>query len=97
CIRDRYLSVFFLYFYSNTNNREQSKDLAQDTFVKTWNYYKAENEVQNVRALLYKIAKNTLVDWYRKRKNQSLDSMVETGFDPVDTEAGTETYSEVQN
>jgi len=92
---DKYLDAIFRYCYFKTNNRELSKDLAQDTFMRAWSYLRMGNDVENIRALLYKIAGNTVVDWYRKRKHLSLDSLMETGFDPADVESAADKYSEM--
>lgn len=93
---DEHLEAIFRFCFFRTNNRDLSKDLAQDTFMRAWRYIKMGNNVENMRALLYKIAGNTVVDWYRKRKNQSLETLMESGFDPADTEASTDKHAEIQ-
>lgn len=93
---DEYFEAIFRFCFFRTNNRELSKDLAQDTFVGAWRYMQMGNQVENIRALLYKIAGNTVVSWYRKRKSHSLDSLMELGFDPVDLETSTDKWAEMQ-
>lgn len=93
---DEYFEAIFRFCFFRTNNRELSKDLAQDTFMRTWRYLQMGNNVENIRALLYKIAGNTVVDWYRKRKSQSLEALIESGFDPVDSETVTDKWAEMQ-
>lgn len=94
---DQYFEAIFRYCFFRTNNRDLSKDLAQDTFMRTWSYIQMGNNVENIRALLYKIAGNTVVDWYRKRKNQSLETIMESGFDPSDDSAdATDKQAEIQ-
>ncbi len=53
-------------------------------------------EIANLRAFLYKIAGNLAIDWYRKRKEQSLDSLQEDGFDPPDLRMRTDSRAELQ-
>lgn len=93
---DEYFEAIFRYCFFRTNNRDLSKDLAQDTFLRAWHYIQMGNNVENIRALLYKIAGNTVVDWYRKQKNQSLETLMESGFEPVDLETVNSNQAEMQ-
>ena len=94
---DGYLEEIFRFCFFKTNNRDLAKDLAQDTFIRTWKYIQEGNKVENVRALLYKIAGNAVIDWYRKRKGESLENLMEAGFDPVDVNARTDKKAEIQS
>lgn len=69
----------FLVF--QTSNREVSSDLLQETFMKTWEYIASGKEITNLRAFLYKVAKNKIIDYRRKKKPQSLDAITDTGVD----------------
>lgn len=81
---DKHMDAIFRFCYFKTNNTEVSKDLMQQTFLKTWEYMKKGNDVENIRAFLYKIAGNLVIDWYRKKKEISLDELDEKGYDPSD-------------
>ena len=94
---DEHLETIFRFCYFRTNDRNLSKDLAQDTFIRAWRYVEQGNQVQNMRALLFKIAGNTVVDWYRKRKVQSLEALMENGYDPIDLSASADGHSEMQS
>lgn len=83
---EEYADSLFRYSYFKLSDREKAKDIVQDTFIKFWEYLAADGEVQNVKAFLYKIATNSIIDHYRKHKSLSLDSLAEDGFDPADTE-----------
>ena len=82
---DEHSDAIFRYAYFKLSDTEKAKDVVQDTFVKFWEYISAdvENELQNVKALLYRIALNTIIDLYRKRKTFSLDTLADDGFDPA--------------
>ena len=80
---DEHSDAIFRYAYFKLSDTEKAKDVVQDTFVKFWEYISAESELQNVKALLYRIALNTIIDVYRKRKTFSLDTLAEDGFDPA--------------
>lgn len=58
------------------------EDLVQNTFLKTWNYLVKGGKVQTMKAFLYHIFNNLIVDEYRKHKTTSLDVMLEKGFEP---------------
>ncbi|HAO64690.1 TPA: hypothetical protein DCQ44_01780 [Candidatus Taylorbacteria bacterium] len=93
---DEYLEAIFRFCFYKTNNRDLAKDLAQDTFIRAWKYIQEGNNIENMRALLYKIAGNAVIDWYRKRKGESLENLMEAGFDPVDVNAAADKHSEMQ-
>jgi RNA polymerase sigma-70 factor (ECF subfamily) len=58
----------------------------QDSFMRTWAYVAAGNEIENLRAFLYKTARNLCVNEMVRGKTYSLDEMQEVaGFDPEET------------
>ncbi len=63
------------------NNRDLSIDLVQDTFLKVWNYLMKGGKIQGMKAFLYHILNNLIIDQYRKHKSLSLDALHEKGFD----------------
>lgn len=73
--------ALFRYCYFQVSNREVANDLLQDTFTKTWIYLKDGKKVDNLRAFLYKVAKNLIIDYRRKKKSHSLEAITETGVD----------------
>lgn len=93
-IRRKYLKAYedfadaiFRHCYFRTSNKEKAKDLVQETFIKVWEYaFIKKNEVQNIKALLYKTANNLIIDEYRKNKPVSLEMLQEKGFEPVSLE-----------
>jgi RNA polymerase sigma-70 factor (ECF subfamily) len=65
------------------------ENLVQDTFMKTWSYLVKGGKIQMMKAFLYHILNNLIVDEYRKRKHkmESLDTLVENGFEPKDEQS----------
>ena len=56
----------------------------QETFMKAWEYLRKGNQVENVRALLYKMATNLVIDHVRRQKKRqvtSYEDLEEQGFD----------------
>lgn len=70
------------YAFYKVHNRETGEDLVQSTFVKTWNYLIKGGKVETMKAFLYHILNNLIVDEYRKHKETSLDVLLEKGFEP---------------
>ena len=84
---EEYSDAIFRHCYFRLSNRERAMEIMQEVFMKTWK--SMENQkVKNIRALLYKIANNMVIDEYRKRKNTnlSLDKLHESGFTVSTTE-----------
>lgn len=83
---EKNLNKIYRFCYIRTNNKEVSKDLAQQAFLKTWVYVKSGEKDIKFRALVYKIAGNLVIDWYRKKKEESLDLLVEEGLNIISEE-----------
>lgn len=80
---ERYQDAIFRFIYFRVTNRAIAVDITQDTFTKTWTYLRNGNTIEYPEAFLYRAAKNALIDYYKKEKSGSLDSMVDAGFDPA--------------
>ncbi len=63
----RYLDEILRYIYFRVGNRLDAEDLAETVFVKAWEALTAapDREIANLRAWLYRIAHNQVVDHYR--------------------------------
>ena len=68
--------------FFKVNNHDIGGDLVQDTYIKTWNYLLKGGKIDTMKAFLYHILNNLIIDQYRKRKTSSLDVLLEKGFDP---------------
>lgn len=79
---DQFADAIFRHCVFRVSDRESAKDITQGTFVRLWDYMSQGKKVDNMRAMLYRIANNLIIDEYRKRKYDSLDKMRdEEGFD----------------
>lgn len=70
-----------------------AEDLTQDVFLKAWKKSDSFHSDSNVGTWLYAIARNTVMDAYRKRKVRSLMGLFKQRDDgetvePVDPDAG---------
>ena len=76
---DRYADPIFRYcFYRLYHKRELAKEITQETFLRAWELSR-KNDVDNMRALLYKIARNLIIDYSRKKKEESVEELEEAG------------------
>ncbi len=92
---DAFSDEIFRFALSQTRNRELSLDLAQETFIKTWDYLQKGKSIDMGRAFLYKTCRNLIIDYRRKKRFESLDAILENQVpaELADTEhvpAGTE-------
>lgn len=79
---DQFADAIFRHCVFRVSDREKAKDIAQGTFVRVWDYMSQGKEIDNMRAFLYRIANNLIIDEYRKKKIDSLDRMRDDeGFD----------------
>lgn len=58
------------------------EDLVQETFKKTWSYLVKGGKIELMKAFLYHILNNLIVDEYRKHKTTSLDVLLDKGYEP---------------
>jgi len=59
-------------------NRSEAEDATQDTFLKTVRYGDSIRKLQNQRAFVYKIARNTCIDFARRKREAMLPEELET-------------------
>jgi len=62
---DEYYESIRLYIYYKIAEKDAADDMAQDVFMAVWEK-KSEVSLQNIKALLYKIAAGYIVDYYRR-------------------------------
>lgn len=86
---DDYADAIFRHCAMRISDRERGRELMQETFLKAWESVRRGTKVENMRAFLYKVANNLIIDTYRRDRGElSLEDMAEeTGFDPADQNA----------
>lgn len=74
-VYDFYVVKIFRFVYLKTNSKEVAEDITSEVFMKCWKYVKALQEklkeemsdAETIGPLLYTIARNTVIDYYRKK------------------------------
>jgi RNA polymerase sigma-70 factor (ECF subfamily) len=82
---DLHGDALFRHVLLRMRDREKTKDIVQDTFSKTWLYMAEGKEIEHIRAFLFRVANNLIIDSARKKKSSSLDTMIdEDGYEIAD-------------
>lgn len=80
-IYDTYASDIYRFCFLKVSSREQAEDLTQEVFTRFWQALREGTVMRSERALLYTMARNLVIDWYRKKKESSLDILTESGIE----------------
>jgi RNA polymerase sigma-70 factor (ECF subfamily) len=72
-----YNDALFRHASLRISDREKAIDLVHDTYTKVWSYIRTGYDIDNFRPFLYKVLNNLIIDTYRKKKEQSLDALME--------------------
>lgn len=92
----------FVYF--KIGNKEEANDLTSVIFLKTWNHIQTNSleDSKTLRALLYKIARNAIIDYYRETSNKitaSLDdedNKIDIADDTIDPQEKIDTEADLE-
>ncbi len=57
--------------------REDAIDATQDTFAKAWDYIRTGGEINHWRGFLFRSLHNRIIDEYRRKKEASLDALLD--------------------
>ncbi|HLD31557.1 MAG TPA: RNA polymerase sigma factor [Patescibacteria group bacterium] len=76
---DLYVEKIYRFVFFKIQNKEETEDITSDIFLKAWTYLleNPSREVHSFSGLVYRIARNAVVDYYRskvKNKEQALET-----------------------
>jgi RNA polymerase sigma-70 factor (ECF subfamily) len=78
---DNYADAIYRHCFYRVFSKPLAEELTQDTFMKTWKYLEGGKQVENLRAFLYRVANNLIIDHSRKKKEERLDALLEKSAD----------------
>ncbi len=55
-------------------SEEDAQDILQDVFYQLASNHGVVESIENMASWLYRVARNRIIDWYRKRKTESIDT-----------------------
>jgi RNA polymerase sigma-70 factor (ECF subfamily) len=64
----KYLKPIYSFSFNLLRDQQDAQDLTQEIFLKMWKNLKNFDENQNFKSWLFKIAKNSCIDFIRKKK-----------------------------
>jgi RNA polymerase sigma-70 factor (ECF subfamily) len=72
---DLYIEKIYRFVFLKVSNKEEAEDITSEVFLKVWNYLIDEISVQkkigSFSGLIYSIARNLVIDFYRKKANRN--------------------------
>ncbi|HUT22265.1 MAG TPA: RNA polymerase sigma factor [Candidatus Bipolaricaulota bacterium] len=75
---DLYVDKIFRFVRFKVNTDEETQDITSNIFLKTWQYLReGKRKIDNFNALIYRIARNCIIDHYRERNKNSVVSNTE--------------------
>ncbi|MBU4421670.1 sigma-70 family RNA polymerase sigma factor [Candidatus Parcubacteria bacterium] len=80
-IYDELAEGIYRHLYFRVYDGERAKELMQESFTRAWIYISKGRKIDNLKALVYRIATNLAIDESRKKKTASLDGLIEAGFE----------------
>ena len=90
--------AIYRHCYFRVSNHDKALELMQETFTRTWQYISKGAEIRDFKPFLYRTANNLIIDHYRKKKESSLDVMLDSGFEPgVDEAYNISVAAEIKN
>lgn len=83
---DQWSPKLYRYALLHTRSKEDAEDVLSATFLRLWDHVQKvssqKSEVRSIGALLYRIARNLVIDQYRARKpTLSTDELLEQGIE----------------
>lgn len=72
-IYDQNIEQIYRYIYLKIGSKETAEDLCSETFLRSWEFFQTqETKIENPRAFLYQVARNLIVDHYRKNSQYKI-------------------------
>lgn len=69
---DAYIGRIHRFIYFKVSSKEEAEDLTAETFLKVWQHLFENKKIDNLNAFVYQVARNLVIDHYRKRSQQRL-------------------------
>jgi len=60
---------------SKVSNKDDAEDILQDVFIQLWQGYQTIESIEKITAWMFRVARNKIVDLYRKKKPDSFSKI----------------------
>src|SRR3989338_38937 len=64
---DRYVVSIYRFVFFKLPSKELAEDVTSETFLRCWQFLQQNKNIVHFRAFLYRIARNLVIDTYRKQ------------------------------
>lgn len=64
---------------SRVSNQDDAEDILQDVFIQLWQGYQTIESIEKVTAWMFRVARNKIVDLYRKKKPDNFSAIERPG------------------
>lgn len=75
-IYEKEIDSIFRFIFLRVSSKEEALDVTGEVFLKFWQVINNGQKPEFERAFLFTIARNKVIDWYRKKKPESLESLM---------------------
>jgi RNA polymerase sigma-70 factor (ECF subfamily) len=65
-----HVKAIYRFAFLKTGSKEMAHDITAETFCRYYEYSKTHTDIENKKAFLYRIARNYIIDWYRKKSKE---------------------------
>lgn len=84
---EHYADSVYRFCLCRVSSRIAAEDLTQETFIRVWEYISSGREIKQIRAFLFEVCRNLIIDFYRKterrKQEKSLDEMIDSRGIPL--------------
>ena len=76
-----YADVVYRLALYKTSDEDVARDITQETFLRLWKSMVSKGVVKKPKQYMYQIARNLIVDHYKRHQTSSLEVLEESGFE----------------
>jgi len=81
---DVYVERIFRFVMFKVKKMEDAEDITAEVFLKSWQYIKeSDRKIGNLNALLYRMARNAVIDFYREKRRTDLSLTDQEMFEQI--------------
>ena len=70
-------SIYRFAYFKMQSNKEEVYNIIQESFYKLIKELEKKKKIENLKAYIYRIVNNKIIDYYKKNKNISLDENID--------------------
>lgn len=85
------------FHYRFVGDRYEAENLAQDTFIKAYRKFDTVKDPEKLKSWIFSIARNTVIDFFRKNKNREIalgNEMIESFVEATTIDSGSQVYND---